>query len=450
MICSSKKTKLIAFISFLLVGLIMAGNAFAEETAAANPLRFYSGPRDSYLEGFIKVDGAYFVQNNSWFGESRANLGKNSNNWWESAITAGFQGSYSTERAGEMYGRFDGIQANTGNGTDAAGSNASIGAASDMRVDSAYAGWRSGDLFSSLGKDFMDISFGRQQYAVGNGFLFFDESSDGGKRGAYWIGARHAADYAGIMRLKTGGFSSDFVYMKPDDNPNSDTRIGGANLDYNFEKLGNIGGGFYYIKSDIDSRDSMKVYDGRLNLYPFKAFEGLSALQPFRLEAEYVYEDADDGYDAGHGWYVSGSYQFEKIPWKPELTYRYANFDQDYDPLYYGIYDWGYWYQGEILGEYVLLNTNLKTQMVRLKANPIDPVTVNLFYYNFKLDDADAFGVSSDDYANEWDLIVDWAVNDHLSFSVVGAYADPDDAAKEQTGGDKGWSYMMMYGSIKF
>jgi len=454
MICSIKTTKLIAFISFLLVGSFVAGYAFAEDTADANPLRFYNGQNGSYLEGFIKTEAAYFTQNNSWFGESRANLGKHSDHWWESAITAGIQSSYFFESIGEMYGKVDAVQANTGNGIDAAGSNAESGNVSDLRMEHAYVGWRSGDLFSSLGKDFLDISFGRQQYIAGNGFLFFDESSDGGKRGAFWIGARHAADYAGIIRLNFDQLKTDFVYFKPDDNPNSDTKVAGTTLDYSLDKLvdklGNVGGGFYYLDSNIDSRDKMKVYDGRISINPFQAFEGLAVLKPFKLEAEYVYEDPDNNFDEGHGWYVSGGYQFEQIPWQPTLTYRYASFDNNYDPLYYGFDDWGYWYQGEILGEYVLANSNLKSHMVRLNFSPIDPISVNLFYYNFKLDDAKDFGVQSDDYADEWDLMVDWTVNDHLSFSAVGAYADPDDAAREQTGGNDSWSYMMLYGSVKF
>jgi hypothetical protein len=88
--------------------------------------------------------------------------------------------------------------------------------------------------------------------------------------------------------------------------------------------------------------------------------------------------------------------------------------------------------------------------MVRLNVTPIDVISVNLFYYNFRIEDASAFGVQSKDYADEYDLTVDWSVNDHVSFSVVGAYADPDDAAKEQTGGNKSWTYMMLYGSVKF
>jgi uncharacterized protein YciU (UPF0263 family) len=147
------------------------------------------------------------------------------------------------------------------------------------------------------------------------------------------------------------------------------------------------------------------------------------------------------------------------VAWKPSLTYRYAAFEgdnpdsgksQDFDPLFYGFYDWGYWYQGEILGEYVLSNSNLNSHMVRLSLDPLDSVHVNLFYYKFKLDNADGFGVQSSDFADEWNLTVDWTVNDAFALSVVGAYAKPDDAAKEYTGGDDDWSYGMLYATYSF
>jgi hypothetical protein len=453
MVCSIKTTKLIAFISFLLVGSFVAGYAFAEDSDDANPLRFYKGQNGSYLQGTIKAELAYFNQNDSWFGKSEENLGEKSDWWMEGVIRPGIEGSYFLESVGEMYGRVDAVQANTQR-IDGAGSNVGPDDVSKIRMEDAYIGWRSGNLFSSLGKDFLDISFGRQRYVAGTGFLFFSESSNGGERGAFWIGERKAADYAGIIRLNLEQLKTDLVYFKADDNPNSDTKVGGITLDYSLDKLidklGGVGGGFYYLDSKIDSRDSMKVYDVRFSLNPFEAFEGLSFLKPFKLEAEYVYEDPDNDFDEGNGWYVSGGYQFEQIPWKPGLTYRYASFDENFDPLFYGFYDWGYWFQGEILGEYVLSNSNLDSHMLRLNVQPIESISVNIFYYHFMLHDAKDFGVNSDDYADEWDMTVDWSVNDHLSFSVVGAYANPDDGAKEQTGGNDGWSYMMLYGSVKF
>ena len=448
MIHTIKTSILLAFTSFLLVVLFVPGYSFAADAADGNPLSIYKDENGSYLKGTFKGQLAYFNQKDSWFGESRQNLGNHSGHWWEGVIQPGMEGSYFSDGAGEVYGRMGAVLATT-DGTDAANSNDGNGDISDMRMEDAYIGWRSGQLFSSLGKDFLDISFGRQQYTAGNGFLFYNESSNGDRRGAYWMGARTAAQYAGLVRVKTGGFSSDLLYLRADDAPNTDTKAGGATVEYTFEKAGNVGGGFYYLDSNLDSRDKMKVYDARLSLHPFSFFEGLSLLQPFLVEAEYVYEDPDHGFSSGHGWYVSGGYQFD-VPWKPNLTYRYASFDKDYDPLFYGFSDWGYWYQGEILGEYVLSNSNLNSHTVRVNVKPIDSISVNLFYYNFRLDNASAFGVQSKSYANEYDLTVDWNPNDYLSFSVVGAYADPDNGAKQQTGGNDNWAYTMVWGSIKF
>jgi hypothetical protein len=159
------------------------------------------------------------------------------------------------------------------------------------------------------------------------------------------------------------------------------------------------------------------------------------------------------------GWYISPGYQWEKLLWKPKLTYRYASFEgnnpnseksQDFDPLFYGSYDWGYWFQGEILGEYVLSNSNLNSHMVRLSVDPVDSLHINLFYYKFNLDNARGFGVQSDSFADEWNLTVDWTVNKYLALSAVGAYADPSNGAKQFTGGDDDWYYGMLYASLSF
>jgi hypothetical protein len=98
----------------------------------------------------------------------------------------------------------------------------------------------------------------------------------------------------------------------------------------------------------------------------------------------------------------------------------------------------------------VLSNSNLNSSMVRLSLDPVDSIHVNLFYYDFELDEAGAFGVQSSDFADEWNLTVDWTATDFLLFSLVGAYVTPDDGAKQYTGGDDDWSYVMLYASFSF
>jgi len=427
--------------------------------APAETLQIWQGENGSNLKGTFKAQAAYYSQGSSWFGQAAQNLGDSSGGWWDNALTPGMQGSYFLSNSNEIYGRVSLVMANT-DGTDAAGSNVNHGKdASDTRVEDAYIGWRSGDMFSSLGKDFLDVSFGRQQYVAGTGFLFFNESSNGKNRGAYWIGERRAAQFAGIVRMKTDRWQSDLVYLEGDDNPDSSTKVAGITLDYTFsDKLGSIGGGVYRADSDIDTRDSMKLYDARFSLTPFQAFAAPDLLSPLRFDGEYVYEDNGDKLQAA-GWYLSAAYVWDQTSWKPGLTYRYASFEgdnpnssksQNFDPLFYGFYDWGYWYQGEVLGEYVLANSNLNSHMLRLNVKPVEDVSINFFYYIFKLDNAAGFGVQSSDFADEADVTIDWAATKHLSFSLVGAYVNPDDGAKEYTGGNDDWTYGMLYTNLSF
>jgi hypothetical protein len=419
----------------------MGGNVQAEEAEQANPLQFYTGANGSYAKVTLEADLGFFTQSNSWFGSFEATNGEKSNSWWESLIRPGVDVNYVLPSTQTIYAQLDAVQANTFGGIDAGASNIGYGDVDSLRVDHAYVGWKSGNLFSALGEDFLDVSFGRQKYVVGNGFLFASQGGSGYGRAAFWIGGRNSADYAGIVKMKSGNWSGDLVYFEADDRDDTDTKVGGANLEYAVENMWNLGGGLYSFESDDRNEvDSMMVYDIRGGLNPFALMGGMDTLKPLHIEAEYVQQDADTGFANGNAWYAAVSYEFENCPWKPGLTYRYASFDEDYQNLYYGSTDWETWYQGEILGEYLLVNGDLDSHMLKLKMQPIDPVTVTLAYMDFNLHQ------SGDDYAKEYNLIVDWAVNDHLAVSVVGGIANPDEAAP----GTDNWSYMMMFGSIKF
>jgi len=439
---STKTTLSLTAATMLLSAILVSGTVQAEEQD--NPLQFYTGENGSYAKVTLEADVAYFTQGGSWFGNSANVLGKKSDSWGESLIRPGLDVNFVLPSSQSIYGVVDAVQANTFAGLDAAGSNYGDEDESSLRIDHAYVGWKSGNLFSSLGEDFLDISFGRQEYVLGNGFLFANEGGSGGKRAAFWIGGRNSADYAGIIRMKSGNWSGDLTYFEGDSMGDEDTQVGGGNIEYNAEGMAYVGAGVYTVESDIDSRDSMMIYNGRAGVNPFAFIEGINALKPLHFEFEYVYEDKDDDLASGNAWYASVGYTFENTPWKPGLMYRYASFDGDYDSMFYGSSDWETWYMGEILGEYALVNEDLDSHTLKLTVQPLDSVTVTLAYMNFDRH------VSGDDYAQEYDLIVDWAVNEHLSFSVVGALADPDEAATAETGGDDNWSYMMLFGSLKF
>jgi hypothetical protein len=439
--------------SFLLTIPLLAGNIYAAETYGVNPLQFYTGERGSYLKATLEVGLAVFDQSNSCFGNSKEYLGKESNSWEESIMRPGIEGKYTFADYEKIYGRFDVVQANTFGGVDAGGTNAKLGSVSNLHREDTYVGWRSGTLFSSLDEDFLDISFGRQSYVVGNGFLFRTEGGVGYDRAAYWIGMRRDADYAGIVRMRQGGWSIDLLYLRADDIAQSNTRAGGITIDYAFKKIWNIGGGIYSVNTDKPrpgSREDLTAYDIRGSVKPFAKSDSLAALRPLKLEAEFVYEDKPAGNAAGNGWYLAAGYQFDQIPWKPKLTYRYASFEDHYDQLFYGMTEWEYWYQGEIMGEYVHGNHNLDTNMIQLKVQPMERVAVSLNYLHYNFDDAKAAHVTSNNFTDEVDMIMDLTVNKHLSFSLVGAEAVPNPGGTQLLGGKENWLYVMLFSRVKF
>ena len=432
----STKTTLSLTAASVLLSAVLSGNALAEEQA--NPLQFYTADNGSFAKITLEADLAVFTQSNSWFGDPTID----STSWWESLVRPGFEFNYVLPGSQSIYGVIDAVQANTFGGNDAALSNVGYDESS-LRIDHAYVGWKSGNLFSSLGEDFLDISFGRQEYVLGNGFLFANQGGSGFGRAAFWIGGRNSADYAGIIKMKSGNWSGDLTYFEADQDDN--TKVGGGNVEYNAEGLGFAGVGLYTVESDTVSRDSMMIYDIRGGVNPFALMGSVDALKPLHIEMEYVYEDKDNNLPSGNAWYVSVGYEFEDTPWKPGLTYRYASFDSDYDSMFYGSTDWETWYQGEILGEYILLNKDLDTHMVKLTVQPLDAVTLTLAYINYDRHN------SGKDYAQEYNAIVDWAATEHFSMSVVGGLATPDEAAEDEfRGADDNWSYLMIFGSLKF
>ena len=75
-----------------------------------------------------------------------------------------------------------------------------------------------------------------------------------------------------------------------------------------------------------------------------------------------------------------------------------------FDPLFFGAgLGWGTWYQGEIVGEYLLFNSNNDAHMVQLNVKPADSLSAGLLHFNFMLDKSDYFGTSVKDksFANE-------------------------------------------------
>lgn len=342
-----------------------------------------SGNSDTWIRPTFRMDGALFLESNAWEGNARELIGGNPRGWGEFGVVPGLEGQLSLGHSGTLHGRVSGVYTTTQFDLDAAGSNFDDRRPSKLTLEDAYVGWRSGDLFPSLGKDAIDLSVGSQPYQAGTGFLFYDGSTDGGERGGYWLGLRKAFRFTGIARLKTGSLLAEAMYLRPYDEPNTRTEVAGTNVEYSFGDRATVGGAYWNVfGSDDERRDGLHVFDLRAEVQPLRSHPGLG------LAGEIVKERNGSKNDSLAG-YAEINYDFgDAVPWKPYVAYRYAAFSGDdgkgdnsaFDPLFYGFNDWNQWYLGEIVGEFVATNANLDVHVLQLRANPTESITTQLFY----------------------------------------------------------------------
>ncbi|KID12204.1 hypothetical protein P279_29860, partial [Rhodobacteraceae bacterium PD-2] len=132
-------------------------------------------------------------------------------------------------------------------------------------------------------------------------------------------------------------------------------------------------------------------------------------VQALTLNAEYALErGSGEGvdYDA-NAWYAQADYAFSTVPLTPILGYRYASFSGDdnltdnrqkaWDSLSKGFVDWSTWLVGDVVGNYLLFNSNENVQQFSLKTHLNETLTLGAIHYQFWLDEKNYMGAPVSD-----------------------------------------------------
>ncbi|MDH3702363.1 MAG: alginate export family protein [Alphaproteobacteria bacterium] len=437
--------------------------------AAALGPNFAAAEMKVFQEGGLTLNlgieaGTYYVRGESVnFGTGQVDL-RNGNvrsdtvDSFEAFVKPSISASYDNSAVGTIYGGAAFVGTLTRGDGDPGGFT--VGEEEDVDLERLFVGWRSGNLLKSSGKDAIDVSFGRQEFQIGDGFLIKDGNLDQFDKAAFWLAPRNAFEQAALVRINTKPVRGDAFYLMSDGDQD-DTRLAGGNVEYVHETYGTLGGSYFHIidADDVNyTRKGMNVVSVRGQGKPVAAVPDLS------LAGEFVHESGGaDGADIdAHAWYLEAGYTFSKLPWSPKIAYRFSRFTGDdpstsdietFDPLFYGYSrGWGTWYQGEIAGEYLLFNSNQQTHMVHLSATPTDSFGVGAIYYKFLLDENSYFGtpVASRDFADELNVYVDWYGLDYLSLGALYAVTFPASGATEAFGGDEPFQVFQLYANIKF
>jgi hypothetical protein len=119
--------------------------------------------------------------------------------------------------------------------------------------------------------------------------------------------------------------------------------------------------------------------------------------------------------------------------------------------------DWGTWYQGEILGNWIASNSNLNSHQVRVNLAPSDEISVNLIYYHFLLASLTqdlvakpAEPLTSKNLADEADLIVGFNLANWWSMALTFAVNVPGCAARQISGGSETWFQTAIWAGWSF
>jgi Alginate export len=382
------------------------------------------------------------------------------NNWFEHSNEVGLNARYPTGNYGTLEGRVSGVYSLTASGPDGAVSNGSRGTVTKYTLESAHLAWQSEDLFPQLGHNAIELSAGNQNYQVFDGLLFWDGGQDSTNRGANWLSPRKAFRETGIARLNLNGFMLEGVHLKYNDDPDTGTRLGAGRVEYVKDDwlMKYLKVGFMYFdiyESDTASRDGMN------GIYVYHEAIPLPALESLSYKTSFVRESnaKSSGLSEAYGWYVTPAYKLSSLPWKPQLSYRYASFTgggtRAFDSLFTGLSDWGSWFQGELLGEYVLSDSNSRSNQVRLLLKPNEILTLNLIYYKFLLDNRNQdFGLTpsrvSRSLADEVDLIVDMALTNWWSLTATCSVANPNAGFREAVNGSATWINGYLYMNFTF
>lgn len=396
---------------------------------------------DADTEFAAKVQGAAGVFHSR---ESYAQTGvrdAGSVNWQEATLQYGIEFKHRTAAFGQLFGAFEWVSSASFGDGDAAGWT--VGDERTTKIENAYLGWRTDNL---------EISGGRQNVVVGDGFLISGDAlnigrglldGDVNRGGAYYLTGRKAFDQTAILRWGgQQGWRGDLMWLKSDNPAQASPELSVATLEH-VADAGTVG--LTAIKvTDTAQQLADILYPERkgTKLYSVRA-QGNAGVSDLFLAGEHAWERKPGGRE--NAWYLEAGWTFSQLPGAPSVNYRYSRFSEGYDPLFYGNgRALGTWFQGEVASNYAgPFNSNTRVHHVGVKASVSDSVKVGALFYDF--DTLDRSLGNRD--ARELDLYAEWAIDEHWSLLPLVGWYKPTRSA-EEGGSQLGTAKGNVYGQV--
>lgn len=477
--CYLESTTLLTFKLHIMRRIFFVIFSYTFTPFALADYSLYEGSHGILSTGFQVQTALFGDINNQAGGSAKANL---SDAFWELSVKPHLNGSLNLIHDTKLYGGFSYVYSST-LGHDLSGYTqkntelflqendyTALGRYDNYRyankTEDLFLGWKSGKLFDENEKITIDLSGGKQNFKLGSGFLLHYGTDNGGNRGAGWVNPRTAFNNTIIGRLNVDDLKFEGFYLETRPlNPAEKRRYQGGNIEYMYSESTTLG------LSYINTRNNRFLHDeGSSEFFGTQAVDNdtlnarfdFSPLENFTVSTEYAYqinstkisveESTDKTKVRASGGFGQIEYKREDLFLQPAISYRYAIQGNGFDAMSPGFTTWGTWFQGEISGEWMLDNSNLKTHVGRLVLTPEESVTLNLIYYNFTFVNPSSFALTSANYGNEVNFLTDWEFSESLSFSAGLEAFIPNEGGKQYLGGDanKIWLQGMLSASFEF
>ncbi|SDB10729.1 Alginate export [Pseudomonas sp. NFACC23-1] len=428
------------------VGLTLSGTAFAGY---------------QIQEGDFKADftlsalAASVSSKNANFGAGAFDIrsgkptGQN-HSWQEFSVKPGVTMEYSVNPDITLLAGGSIVAATTQGGADPGGYTRN--GANNTALEELYGGVQVGDW---------KLTVGNQNFAVGNMFLIGDGNVDAFGDGAYYSAPRTAYRDSVVLNW-TGSHVSAQAFSLRTDGHAGDFRLQGLNADWQLPNVV-LGAMAYKVDTMESELSALSSQRNGQNVYNLRALKGsIPSLPGLVYNAEYALEKGSgDGikYDA-KAWYGSLDYTFS-MPSAPSIGYRYAYFSGDddpgdntkrsFDPSTKGYTDWGQWLIGEVVGNYVLYNSNAKVSTLRGRMKLNEVFSVGAQHHHFELAESNYFGtpVTNKNFANETGLYLEWTPTPSIYSFVSFNWVQPLSGAKQALG-DETFSALEFWVAYKY
>ncbi len=322
-----------------------------------------------------------------------------------------------------------------------------------FHLEKAYLGYLWG---TEDGSRRVNLSFGRQNFSLNDGFLIsqFGSQSNAGPRPGIYLAPRTTHDFAALATVKIDKWTGTGFFLNPNEYEplETDTHLAGMNLRYNVTDR------FYMDATYVEAVKSRTRYaapsgaigtrDGLQTYAVHARWSDPDRMPGLWLEGELAHQRHRDFRMRAWAGYGTVGYIARDRRWTPSLSYRFSAFSGDdpasatyerFDALFSG--GLSEWLQGISLGKLIRPENRLSHRL-RFNVAPNPRLNLTLDYFLHRADERNNIGanpaiatLASRDLGQEVQFAARWSISDQLFFLGIASVAFPGRAIEVAAGG---------------